>query len=299
MTTHMTFQIGSFRFAIHNPCGVTIPDNLLLFRTEDGEAAYTYTLTVADDLPKPRGKLAARRDDILVFSENDLEMRYLGYHQSIPAEQLPVRDGILPSPGFAPYACVLEESSTSASVFIRPWILPDLVYETVFTSFLLLEKHLLREGGLILHCAYMVRNGKAICFTAPSGTGKSTQAGLWEKYRGTYQVNGDRALLQKIDGRWIARGWPVCGSSGICRSEDTPLECIVLLSQGKENIIEDMPPARRFAGIYPQITVNRWDRAFQLEAMRLTDDLLASVPVYHLTCTISEEAVDCLEDRIS
>lgn len=292
------FQIGGFRFAILHPADLPFPENFMLFRTEENNAPYSYTIRITDDLPAPRGKLAARRDDVLVYVKNGQEMRYLSFHYGMAEGFKPGTVNETGIPGHGPYACTREESSEAASVFVRPWVLEDLKVDPVFSSLLCLEKHLLCDQGIILHCAYMVNDGKAICFTAPSGTGKSTQAQLWQEYRGTRQVNGDRALLQKVNGTWMARGWPVCGTSKICFNEDTPLQCLVLLSQGPENMIEEMSSAQRFTGIYPQITVNRWNRASQIETMRLVDDLLTSVPVYHLTCTISEEAVVCLEKKI-
>ena len=42
-----------------------------------------------------------------------------------------------------------------------------------------LSRILLHQGGLILHASYIIWNDRGILFTAPSGTGKSTQAGLW------------------------------------------------------------------------------------------------------------------------
>ena len=142
------------------------------------------------------------------------------------------------------------------------------------------------------------RQGKAL-YREPSGTGKSTQAGLWEQYRGGETINGDRALLQKLDGRWTARGWPVCGSSGICRNEDTPIRAIVMLSQAPENRVERLHPAQAFAQLYGQITVNRWNRAATARAVGLIEDLIGAVPVFHLGCTISEKAVDCLDAALS
>lgn len=59
---------------------------------------------------------------------------------------------------------------------------------------------MMRRDALVLHCAYMQREGKAILFSAPGGTGKTTQATLWEKHRGTRVVNGDKALIRRVDG---------------------------------------------------------------------------------------------------
>ncbi|WP_370839368.1 hypothetical protein [Intestinibacter bartlettii] len=38
----------------------------------------------------------------------------------------------------------------------------------------------------------LIGKDKGILFSAPSGTGKSTQADLWEKYENAEIINGDR-----------------------------------------------------------------------------------------------------------
>lgn len=92
---------------------------------------------------------------------------------------------------------------------------------------------MIARDSLILHCAFTEYRGRAILFSAPSGTGKPTQAALWERYRGSRTVNGDRALLRRAGGVWTACGWPVCGSSEICGAGEVPIGAIVMLRQGE------------------------------------------------------------------
>lgn len=168
----------------------------------------------------------------------------------------------------------------------------------LFPNYLALEHLFYRFGGLFLHSSHVNMGGRALLFSAPSGTGKTTQATLWEKHRGTRVVNGDKALLRSADGVWTANGWPVCGSSQVCHDESMPIRAIVMLSQGKENAIERLAPFAAFSQIYSQITINFWNRDAQQRAMDLIEQLVTQVPVYHLRCTISEEAVACLEAEL-
>ena len=147
---------------------------------------------------------------------------------------------------------------------------------------------------MILHCAYVEYQGEAILFSAPSETGKTTQANLWEKYRGSRTVNGDRSLLGKAGGRWTAQGWPVCGTSEVCNNESVPIRAVVMLSQEPENRAERLTPGHAFPLLYSQITVNKWNMQDHLHTIDLIEEFLGSVPVLHLGCTISEEAVRCL-----
>lgn len=161
-----------------------------------------------------------------------------------------------------------------------------------------LERRLSERPCLILHCAYLEYQGKAMLFSAPSGTGKTTQAGLWEQYRGSRTVNGDKALLEYDGKTWTANGWPVCGTSEVCENKKLPIGCIVMLSQAKLNQAWRLRPAEAFTSLYGQITMNRWDREGLVKNLDLLERLVGKVPVYHLACDISEDAVKTLEQEL-
>lgn len=275
------FQIGDFVFRLETPDEVIPPPNFMIFEIEGKEPIYTYRVCLGDSFPEPVGELAAKRDDLMVYQENELESRYIGVK------------GV---PGF--YACYQEMGEKEAHITLNPTRLSSLNIDPVFSSLLALERRQIEFNALILHCAYVEYNGEAILFSAPSETGKTTQANLWGKYKGARTVNGDRSLLQKIDGRWIARGWPVCGTSEICHNEAIPVCAIVMLSQGKENVVTKMAPIRAFGDVYSQVTVNRWNRNTNMKAMNLVEQLVTDIPVWHLSCTISQQAVQCLYDKL-
>jgi len=275
-----TYCIGGFAFALSCPDGVTPPENFALFES-DAEPEYMYEMTVSGRCPEPRGRLITDRPDLTVFDDNGLEMRYIG---------LKLAMGTL--------ACYMELDESHAAIYLSPAIAGSMNIDTLWLSLFAMERRLLSHGGMVLHCAYMRHKDEAILFSAPSETGKTTQATLWEKHRGSRVINGDRALLECIDGRWTARGWPVCGSSEVCHNEDTKIRAIVMLSQGKTDAVERLTPFQAFSQVYSQITINRWSRGAQKKAMDMIEHLVMHVPVYHLSCTISEDAVRCLESAL-
>lgn len=103
--------------------------------------------------------------------------------------------------------------------------------------------------------------------------------------------------MREEDG-WKAYGWPVCGSSEICYNESFPIRAIVMLKQAKENKCYPIKGFQAIREVMEQITINTWDRDFQMKAMDQLDLLLQEVPVYCLECNISEDAVECLENWI-
>ena len=275
------FTIGDFCFRLICPEAVKVPENFLKFRG-GSEPVYTYTVALSHSFPAPAGSPAARREDLLVLGQNGLECRYIGV-KGQPE----------------PYACYRETGPDAARILLDPSRLDGMNIDPMFVSLLALERRQIQRDALILHCAFVEYQGAAILFSAPSETGKTTQANLWARYRGAETVNGDRGLLQKLDGRWYARGWPVCGSSDVCENRDVPIRAIVMLSQAPEDRAVRLTPMKAFSQAYSQITVNRWNRAASLRAMDLLEDLIASVPVYHLACTMEETAVEALERALA
>lgn len=153
-----------------------------------------------------------------------------------------------------------------------------------------MEALLLQADALILHCSYLLYDGKAILFSAPSGTGKTTQAKLWEKLYPAKIINGDKAILQKKDGTWYACGYPFHGSADECLNEQYPIGTVVVVRQSPEDRIEPMGPMQRLQALYSETTVNVWNRAAVDRTLDLIGDLAASVEVVRQHCTMRDEA---------
>ena len=251
----------------------------MLFERADGNVQYTYTIRLSEDFPEVSGKITAQRADLVVFETDGLETRLIG---------------VKGTAGY--YACYQEVSAQEALITLSPNRLNGLNVDPVFVSLFALERRQLQFDAFVLHCAYIEHEGKAILFSAPSETGKTTQGNLWGQYKGARTINGDRSLLQKVDGRWMARGWPVCGSSEVCNDIAMPIHAIVMLSQGKTDVVTRLSPMQTFSQIYSQITINRWNAKSNVRCMDILDSLVKEIPVWHLSCTISENAVNTLAE---
>jgi len=274
------FTIGDFCFRLDCPDSFSVPENFMKFQG-GSVPSYYYSVCYNSDFPAIDGCVVFRTPDIMVIQSGNLEHRYIG----MPRYQYP-------------HAYYNELDDHSAQILFRPDRSSFLSVDPFFCSLFALERRQAELGAMVLHCAYVEYGGEAILFSAPSETGKTTQANLWEKYRGAKTVNGDRSLIQKINGQWTARGWPVCGSSGVCCNRDLPIRAVVMLSQAPEDRAGKMAPASAFSQLYSQITVNRWNRKANLDAMDRIEDLIQSVPVFHLACTMNESAVIALENAL-
>src|SRR5699024_454714 len=100
------------------------------------------------------------------------------------------------------------------------------------------------------------------------------------------------------DGRVMAYGSPVSGSSGIVKNREVYLNAIVVLRQAPENRIRKMTAIEAFRALYSETLMNTWD-AWYMETMTdLLLDAVRCIPVYLLECRPDEEAVCILEQTL-
>lgn len=148
-------------------------------------------------------------------------------------------------------------------------------------------------GILFFHAAQVAVQGKGILFTAPSGTGKTTQAKLWRDCRGAELLCNDRTLIRRPENQWLTYGYPLDGSEPVRSTQVTPLGCIVLLRQGKGNSVERLRGGKAVSGLMSQLVIDA-----RAHAIELLSDMMCEIPVYQLSCTPDQNAVDCLEKRL-
>ena len=243
---------------------------------------HVFRFELTDELPRPGGECIADKPGFRIYREGGRRMRYLGsVEQSLEGA----------------YICAIHEGKEHRVQVLSDKVGGRISYRTVLNS--LEAEHLIaRNGGFVFHCSYIEWNGRAILFTAPSGTGKSTQAELWKDLRGAEIINGDRAAVRIADGRVMAEGIPFSGSSAYCRSRSLPLAAVVYLGQAPVTSIRRMRGYESFARIWEGCSVNTWDREDVELVSAAVKRLAESVPVYHLPCTPDESAVMALENAL-
>lgn len=161
-----------------------------------------------------------------------------------------------------------------------------------------LEQVCITLRAALLHTSFIRWQGKGILFTAPSGTGKSTQADLWRRTEGAEIINGDRAVLRKEGGIWKAWGLPYAGSSRIFRNESAPVGAIVVLRKNDRNELRRLRPAEAFKWIYSETVVRSWEDSYRETIIELLTDLSMSVPVRMLSCLPDRGAVEILKKEL-
>lgn len=200
---------------------------------------------------------------------------------------------------FGDYACVeFEEGSSQYNCNIYKGK-EEAFYSTKhLLELLVMEDLFLKNNSIVLHSSNILFENKSILFTAPSGTGKSTQANLWNEVLKAKIINGDRTLIKKIDNKYFAMGIPFCGSSNICENERHPIGTIVVLRQGNENYIRKLSKIEAYKKIISEITVNIWNKDSVLKVSDIVEDIINNIEIIELTCLPNVDAVVVLKDYL-
>ena len=259
-----------------------IPENFKKFVIDtDEEVQVEYFLEVVDKLPELDGECVSQRIDLKVYKKDNLEyrrMNFMGMEES--------------------YGQYEEISQDQVKLYLKREFVHMINVDTVFVSLFAMEKRMLAKDAMVLHCSVLKVRSGVILFSGPSGIGKSTQAGLWTKYRKARVINGDRTLLKKENGRWMSLGWPICGSSEICYNEAYPVKAVIFLGQAEENDGRRLRYFDAIKAMISQITVNGWNPQFVEKIWNLTEDFAAQIPVFEYGCNMEEAAVDTLENLL-
>lgn len=277
-------KIAENKFQIESPESFTLDESISHFFVEEvkrDEISAYYKVVIEKEIGAFAGRVLYRQPERVILDVDSKECRIF----------------LIPEAGF-PYAYTIELDDKVTEIHILDEYFCNRRMSIVFLELLALEKQLIVDNALVFHSAYIIHEGKSILFSAPSGTGKSTQASLWEKYKNAQIVNGDRSIVKISDAKVEVHGLPFCGSSQINYDESAPLAAIVFLEQAKENEIRTVSKAEAIRKIYSQCSVNYWNVSQVQTVFEMLGTLVEQVPVYLLKCTISEEAVELVYDQI-
>ena len=163
-----------------------------------------------------------------------------------------------------------------------PGLNPDLL--AYMDSGQIFYTYLLKFGGMMLHASALELDGGAYLFSGPSGVGKSTHTGLWQKeFPSARLFNDDKPALRKIDGVWYAYGTPWSGKHGININMRVPLRGICFLRQGEENSIRRLKNIEAVSAVMSQ-TIRGFKTERGLDKLINTlGQLVEDIPIYELT----------------
>jgi hypothetical protein len=143
---------------------------------------------------------------------------------------------------------------------------------------------LAQQGGLLVHAASAVRNGRAFLFAGVSTAGKTTISRLAPP-DATLLTDEISYLRRNPDGSgYTAYGTPFAGElaePGV--NVRAPLAGVFLLAKGPENVIEPVTPPQALRGLMESILFFAHDADLVNKVFDSALDLVSKVPVERLT----------------
>ncbi len=256
-------------------------DDWRLFENNETVADISVNCQVGGRLPEFSAKFCGEQGEFEVFSDGEKTFR---------KRQMGIIEGAL-----AEYDC---NDGSNCKIYFTYESFTALTDERYFWSSIPLAQLLLPKKAVLMHASYINIGGSAVLFTAPCGTGKSTQAELWRVHRNAEVLNGDKAGIFFKDGKAFAGGLPFCGTSKICHNKNLPLKAIVLLSQGKENRIRELKGFEALQAVINNIYIDLLAPGEKQMCIDFVIELLEKVNVFSLQCTPDERAVEELEKTL-
>jgi hypothetical protein len=119
------------------------------------------------------------------------------------------------------------------------------VYATV-------SKYLFGVGVPRIHGSAVIYNGNAYAFIAPSGTGKSTHARLWNLLAKAEYINDDQPYY-KMGEQIIVYPSPWSGKHKRYSTLSAPLKAFIVIKQAKQNKIYRVDKKSALSYLYKQI----------------------------------------------
>lgn len=170
------------------------------------------------------------------------------------------------------------------AVFTEPYLETLAVYRK-------LTDQLLERDIFLFHGSAIAVDGRAVLFTAKSGTGKSTHTKLWREAFGerALMINDDKPLLKVTEKDALVCGTPWDGKHRISTNCIMPLEAICILERGEKNEICPIT-AREALPMLMQQSHRSQNPAMMMQLLKVLDKLSAKVRFYRLKCNMDPEA---------
>ena len=278
------YKIAGIEFEISIPEEHCYDDERMMaeFLEKETKAPHKFQFEIVDELDEPKGEFKVDQPGLKVYTSDNMQQRYIG-----AVEQ-----------GWEKAYIRAVHCGCEHKVQVKRDECRDHIGVKTVLNSLSMEHLVLEQKGIILHASFIEHQGKAILFTAPSETGKSTQAELWREFRNAEIVNGDRAVIRLIDGKPYACGIPFAGSSNYCKNRTLPLAAIIYLGQASETTIEKLSGVFGFKRVWEGCTINTWNQEDLNRALDIVSDITTKVPVYLLQCTPDKSAVIALERKL-
>lgn len=277
-----TFQIAGLYSNIYAPKDLLAPELMDFVTTTEAPAdapiQYIYILTTPPALTQ-NGTVLIRNDMLSIM---ELEDEYILLFQAFSK----IKEAHVRKDG---KHCIIYCNSDTSTEDA-----PDISYVIRILFFYFA----LQNQIIALHSASILYRDKLWLFSAPSGTGKSTHAKLWQYIFHTPTINGDINLIGNTPNGPVVYGNPWCGTSGIYDTKTYALGGIFLLKQGHLNTIQSLSDDEKQLFLLHRSLSPTWTSDLLKKNHDTVKDLWTQILVKKLICTADAEAAYCCKTEI-
>ncbi len=192
----------------------------------------------------------------------------------------------------------ISKDGKNATIYCVPELTSEGVNEISYAMRICFLYYAQLHGMLAIHSSSILYKEKIWLFSAPSGTGKSTHAQLWQDIVHTPIVNGDLNLITIKDNIPSVHGIPWCGTSGIYDVHTHPLGGVIFLKQGLENQVSSLSEDQKQLYLLHRSISPAWIEVMQERNISMIESLYDKILICRLTCNKEEEAVHCIKKAI-
>lgn len=157
---------------------------------------------------------------------------------------------------------------------------------------------LIQHRRLMLHCSYIISNGKAILFCGKSGIGKSTQAKLWKDFADAEIINGDKAVVYSENGKLYAASLPISGTSKICLNQTSEIQAIIILFQNTKNSVDEIGISEKVSLLASNAVYDFWRDGETVNVVELCSEFSKLTKIVKYGCLPNQSAVEDLKKVI-
>ena len=164
--------------------------------------------------------------------------------------------------------------------------------EYLFTGAKLAGK-LWHVDATMIHASAIEVDGRAYVFSGDSGVGKTTHTKRWLERFGDRArlINDDKPIIRKRPTGFFVYGSPFSGTCDENFQLCAPLAAIIFLKQAHRDEVYRLNAADAVKRLAQQCGISRFPRAATAR-LELFAQLIETVPIGEMGCTLSEHAVD-------
>jgi hypothetical protein len=174
----------------------------------------------------------------------------------------------------------------------RGWVPPMVINPVVE---LCLLTRLAREGGVLMHGAGVVEEGKGWVFTGASGAGKSTISDLYTAH-GETVLSDERIIIRKTANRFLLCGTHWHGTSQAVNGQVVPLDRLYVIRHGAgEHRLRKLSSIEMCRLGLQQCFLPHWDREGMTKTVDLFSELADRIECYDLAFLNQPDVIEFLQ----